>query len=65
VDAKISNSVQTYQLLVDRNIALKNREDELHNTISELEAKQTELQRTLDLNSKCPSFKTLMRTTQT
>jgi hypothetical protein len=45
--AKISNSVQTYQLFIDRNIALKNREDELLNTISELEAKQTELQKTL------------------
>jgi hypothetical protein len=46
--AKISNSVQTYQLFIDRNIALKNREDELLNTISELEVKQTELQKALD-----------------
>jgi Bacterial regulatory proteins, luxR family len=46
--AEISKSVRTYQQFVDRNIALKNREDELHNTISELEAKQTELQGTLD-----------------
>jgi hypothetical protein len=45
---KISNSVRTYQQFCDRNVALKNREDELLNAISELEAKQTELQKTLD-----------------
>jgi Bacterial regulatory proteins, luxR family len=45
---KISNSVRTYQQFCDRNVALKNREDELLKTISELDAKQTELQKTLD-----------------
>jgi Bacterial regulatory proteins, luxR family len=46
--AAITNEVQTYQQFVDRNIVLKNREDELLNTISELESKQAELQKTLD-----------------
>jgi uncharacterized protein YerC len=45
--AAITNEVQTYQRFVDRNITLKNREDELLSTISELEAKQTELQKTI------------------
>jgi uncharacterized protein YerC len=45
--AEVSNSVRTYQQFVDRNITLKNREDELLSTISELEAKQTELQKTI------------------
>ncbi|MGH9976288.1 MAG: hypothetical protein ACRD8Z_10700 [Nitrososphaeraceae archaeon] len=45
--AEISNSARTYQQFCDRNITLKNREDELLNTISELEAKQIELQKTL------------------
>jgi hypothetical protein len=46
--AAITNEVQAYQQFVDRNIALKNREDELLNIINELETKQTELQKTLD-----------------
>jgi hypothetical protein len=35
-----------YQDFCDRNIELKNREDELLNTISELEAKESELHKT-------------------
>jgi predicted transcriptional regulator len=45
--AEISNTVRTYQQFVDRNIELKNREDELLKTIGELEAKKTELQKSL------------------
>jgi uncharacterized coiled-coil DUF342 family protein len=44
---KISNSVRTYQQFCDRNVALKNREDELLKTINKLEAKKTELQKSL------------------
>lgn len=43
----ISNSVRTYQHFCNRNIALRNREDELLKTINELEAKKTELQKSL------------------
>ena len=42
--AELSNSVRIYQQFCDRNIALKNREDELLDTISKLEG--TELQKT-------------------
>jgi hypothetical protein len=45
--AEISNSVRIYQQFCDRNIALKKREDELLKTTSELEAKKTELQKSL------------------
>ncbi len=41
----VSNSVQIYQDFCDRNIELKKREDELLNTINELEAKKTDLQK--------------------
>jgi hypothetical protein len=43
--AELSNTVRTYQQFCDRNIELKNREDELLKTISELEAKKTRLQK--------------------
>ena len=43
----ISNSVRTYQDFCNRNIALRNREDELLKTINELEAKKSELQKSL------------------
>src|SRR5918996_2899248 len=59
---EISNSVRSYQQFCDRNIALRNREDELLNTISVLEAKQTELQRLLlDLSSRYQTFKILVQ----
>jgi hypothetical protein len=45
--AELINTVQIYQQFVDRNIALKKREDELFNTINELEAKKIELQKSL------------------
>jgi hypothetical protein len=41
--ADINNAAYIYQDFCDRNIELKNREDELVKTISELEAKKTEL----------------------
>jgi hypothetical protein len=44
--AEINNSVRIYQQFCDRNIALKKREKELLNTISELQAKEAELQMT-------------------
>ena len=43
--AELSNVVHIYQQFVDSNIALKRREDELQQTIDELEAKKAELQR--------------------
>jgi hypothetical protein len=43
--AELSNTARTYQQFVDRNIALKRREDELQLTINGLEGKVTELQR--------------------
>jgi len=45
--AEISNSVRTYQQFVDRNVALKNREDELQLSISELERKEARLNESL------------------
>ena len=42
--AELNNIARTYQQFVDRNIALKRREDELQLTIKGLEAKKTELQ---------------------
>jgi hypothetical protein len=44
--AEISNSVRIYQDFCDRNVELKNREDELQLTISELEGKIADLQKT-------------------
>src|SRR5918996_2593398 len=40
--AELNNIARTYQQFVDRNIGLKNREDELQLTINELENKETE-----------------------
>jgi hypothetical protein len=45
--AELNSITRTYQQLCDRNIELKNREDELLNTINELEARETELQKSL------------------
>jgi len=42
--AALNNEVRTYQQFVDSNIALKKRENELRQTIDELEAKKAELQ---------------------
>lgn len=44
LNADISNSVRIYQDFCDRNIVLKNRENELQRSISELEAKNIESQ---------------------
>jgi hypothetical protein len=44
--AAISNEVRVYQDFCDRNLALKNREDELQSSINDLEIKETELQKT-------------------
>ena len=43
--AALNNEVRTYQQFVDSNIALKKRENELRQTIDELEAKKAELQK--------------------
>ena len=43
--AELSNVVRIYQQFVDSNIALKKRENELRQTIDELEAKKAELQK--------------------
>src|ERR671918_1130066 len=42
--AELNNIARTYQQFVDRNVALKRREDELQLSINELEAKKDELQ---------------------
>jgi hypothetical protein len=47
VKAEVSNSVRIYQDFCDRNLILKNREDELRLTINELETKKVELQKTM------------------
>jgi predicted transcriptional regulator len=44
--AAVSNEVRVYQDFCDRNLALKNREDELQLSVKELEAKEAELQKT-------------------
>ena len=43
--AELSITVQIYQQFVDSNVALKKRENELRQTIDELEAKKAELQK--------------------
>ena len=45
--AELNSITRTYQQFCDRNIELKNREDELVNTINKLEARKTELQKLL------------------
>jgi hypothetical protein len=45
--AAISNEVRVYQDFCDRNLALKNREDELQRNINEMENKKAELQKTI------------------
>src|SRR5918995_5779811 len=42
--AAVSNEVRVYQQFVDRNLALKKREDELQLNVDKLEAKEIELQ---------------------
>jgi hypothetical protein len=44
--AELNNIARTYQQFVDRNVALKRREDELQLNVNESEAKETELQNT-------------------
>src|SRR5919106_3901126 len=44
--AAVSNEVRVYQDFCDRNLALKNREDELQQIIDAMENKRTELQKT-------------------
>ena len=53
--AELSNVVRIYQQFVDSNIALKKREDELQQTINELEAKKAELQKP-NLNEPLSEF---------
>lgn len=45
--AAISNEVRVYQDFCDRNLALKKREDELQMNVDKLEAKESELQKTI------------------
>ena len=45
--AAVSNEVRVYQQFVDRNVALKKREDELQLSNSELECKETRLNESL------------------
>ena len=45
--AAVSNEVRVYQDFCDRNLTLKNREDELQRNIEELEAKKTILNKSL------------------
>ena len=55
--AEISNAVRIYQDFCDRNLELKEREDELQHSIYELEAKKTELQETTtDSNQHVAGF---------
>ena len=46
--AELSNVVSCYQQFVDQNIALKRREDELRLIIGKLEARERELQKTIN-----------------
>jgi hypothetical protein len=45
--AELSTTVQIYQQFIDRNVQLKNREDELLKATNKLEAKKIELQKSL------------------
>jgi predicted transcriptional regulator len=47
--AEITNAVRTYEQFSNRNLALKNREDELQLSINGLEAKEDELQRAISV----------------
>jgi hypothetical protein len=53
--AELNNVVHIYQQFVDSNIALKKRENELQQTINELEAKKAELQKS-NLNESLSEF---------
>ncbi len=53
--AELSNTVRIYQQFCDRNVALKNREDELQLSINELDAKKVEPQKNM-LNECPPEF---------
>jgi hypothetical protein len=48
LDAELGNAVRIYQRFVDSNIALKKRENELQQSINELETKKAELQKRFD-----------------
>ena len=54
VNAELGNSVRTYQDFCDRNLELKKREDELQLSISELEAKEAELNESLSQTLHVP-----------
>ena len=45
--AELNNTAIIYQNFCDRNLALKNREDELQSSVNDLEIKETELQETI------------------
>jgi hypothetical protein len=53
--AELSNVVRIYQQFVDSNVALKKRENELRQTIDELEVKKAELQKP-NLNEPLSEF---------
>jgi hypothetical protein len=53
--AEITNSARIYQDFCDRNLELKNREDELQLTIKQLETTKVDLQKTR-LNECPPEF---------
>src|SRR5919106_6411841 len=44
--AELNNTAKTYQNFCDRNLALKNREDELQLSVNDLEIKEAKLQKT-------------------
>ena len=55
--AELSNVVRIYQQFVDSNVALKKRENELRQTIDEVEAKKAELQKSKPkFNDPLPEF---------
>jgi DNA repair exonuclease SbcCD ATPase subunit len=62
--AELNNIARTYQQFVDRNIALKKREDELQRNIDEMENKKAEFQKTtLSSNSTQQTFRETTYTT--
>lgn len=70
--AEIDNAVRIYQQFCDRNLSLKNREDELQLTINNLEAKENDLlktigglnQRVLELQNKIVNNNLLLEVPQ-
>ena len=53
--AEITNSVRIYQDFCDRNVALKNRENEIQLIVDELEAKRTESQKSTTESNQHPA----------